>query len=90
MTLKDEVMSIIKNNDILNEIYEDKTGCFRNITIQNIDFSNNADMIVSMIEMLAIQSKIYDTLLNDIAEFGDQNLLNKCRKDIMKILSVEE
>ena len=54
-------------------------------------YINNSDnKLITMIEMLASQSVIYDKLLNNIAQFGNPELIKKCSEDIKSVFSGNE
>ena len=53
-------------------------------------FKIEPSKIASMIGMLASQAVIYDKLLNNIAQYGDKNLIDKCNSDINSVFACEE
>ena len=86
--VEDIINDSIENDPIVKECYEDQGGCFKNIIIPSI--INSDDKLRTMINMLASQSAIYDKLLNNIAQFGNQELIRICKNDVDSIFSCEE
>lgn len=88
--MKDMIMKIIETNPAAKRAYEDNEGCFRNIIVPRLIECDSDSILEFMISMLATQSSIYDTILNNIAQLGDKELIKKCNDDIQKIFSSEE
>jgi hypothetical protein len=83
--VEDVINNAIENDPIIKQCYEDQGGCFKNIIVPSI--MNSESKIASMIAMLASQAIIYDKLLNNIAQYGDKELIKKCNDDITKVFT---
>ena len=86
--VEDTINDSIENDPVVKQCYEDQGGCFKNIIIPSVINSN--DKLRTMISMLASQAVIYDKLLNNIAQYGDKNLIDKCNSDINSVFACEE
>jgi len=90
MSIKDKINTLIENDPIVKEIYDKNDGCFRNVVMPCIMNTNNDnETLVITINSLASLSKICDALLNNVAQFGTKELIDKCNYDIQSILSEE-
>lgn len=83
--VEDLIENAIENDPIIKQCYEDQGGCFKNIIVPSI--LNSESKIASMICMLASQAVIYDKLLNNIAQYGDKELIQKCNNDINAVFN---
>lgn len=86
--VEDTVNDAIENDPIIKQCYEDQGGCFKNIIVPGIMDSD--DKLRTMISMLASQAIIYDKLLNNIAQYGDKELIAKCNSDINNVFACDE
>lgn len=89
MTMTDKIMTIIMNDPVTEEIFQETGGCFRNIVCNTLMECNNDNVLETSISMLAIQCKLYDIVLNNIAQFGNEELIKKCRNGINAIFPEE-
>ena len=87
MTMTDKIMTIIMSEDVTKDIFNDKDGCFGNIAVNTLMECNNDNVLETSIHMLAMQCKLYDTLINNIAKYGSKELIEKCNNDINSVLS---
>ena len=83
--VEDTLNNAIENDPLIKQCYEDQGGCFKNIIVPSI--MNSESRIASMICMLASQAVIYDKLLNNIAQYGDKELIKKCNDDINNVFN---
>lgn len=90
MTMTDKIMTIIMSNPITEKIYHENNSCFSSIAANTLMECNDDNVLETSIHMLAMQCKLYDTVLNNIAQFGSKELIEKCREDVNNILSVED
>lgn len=90
MHIREYITKMIETNPIVKDIYENSGGCFKHIVLPRIMASDDDHIIEELIIMLATQSAVYDVMLNNIAQFGNQELIKKCSEDINKIYSSEE
>ena len=90
MTIKEQILNFIENDRITKAIHENDEGCFKNIVVPKIKESDDDNVLEIVISMLAMQTAIYDSLLNNIAQFGNKELINKCNSDINNIFTLEE
>ena len=90
MTIKEQIIDFIENDKITKAIYENNEGCFKNIVVPRIKETEDDKVLETVISMLAVQTTIYDSLLNNIAQFGDKVLIDKCNNDINNIFTLEE
>ena len=90
MNIKKQILNFIENDEITKSIYENNEGCFKNIVVPTIKKVEKDMVLETVIGMLAIQTAIYDSLLNNIAQFGNKELINKCNSDINNIFTLEE
>ena len=86
MTIKEQIMEIIENYSNIKEISEDNKECFKNIVLPAINNAKEEDVLYTVIMMLITQTAIYDSILNNIAQFGSRELIEKCNKDINNII----
>ena len=84
MGIKDRIIDYIKSNEAISE---DKDGSFFNTIIPAIEKCNEDSIIENIIDILIVQSALYDTLLNNISVFGDKILIKRCIDDITELLS---
>lgn len=90
MTIKEKIELIIKTEPIVKENYENNGGCFKNIIMPVIENSNDDGILYDLITMLSLQCSLYDAVLNNIAQFGSEELARKCKEDISRIASFNE
>ena len=90
MTIKEQIMDIIKNEPGIKDTCEDNTGCLKNIIIPAIENADDDQVLKIVIDMLISHSIMYDMLINNIAVLGSGKLIEKCNKDINSILIPEE
>lgn len=83
--VEDIINDAIENDPMIKQCYDDEGGCFKNIIVPSIINSN--DKLRTMIGMLASQAVIYDKLLNNIAQYGDKELIKKCNDDINNVFN---
>ena len=88
--MKNMIMNIIENDPIIKQIYENDNSCFKNILVPRLIECDSDNILEVMLCMIASQSALYDALINNIAQFGDKELIKKCNDSIQKILSSEE
>lgn len=86
MTIKEKIEEIIKTEPIVKEIY-DENGSFKNVIMPVIENSDDNTLLYDLITMLALQCSLYDTVLDNIAKFGNEELIKKCREDLNNIVS---
>ena len=86
MTMTDKIMEIIMSNPLTEKIYHEKNNCFSSIVANTLMECNNDNVLETSINMLALQCKLYDIVLNNIAQFGSKELIEKCRNDVNNIL----
>lgn len=88
MTIKEQIKVIIENDPTTKEIYENDGGCFKNIVMEDIINENDDQLIlIRMVTRLAMLSEIYDRLLDNMAQFGNEELIQKCQSDICTVFS---
>ena len=88
--MKNKIIEIIENNPVIKQIYENNEGCFKNVIVSRIKESDDDKVLEDVMEMLALQCELYDTLLNNIAKFGSKELIKKCNEDINNIFASED
>lgn len=88
MTIKEQIKVIIENEPTVKEIYENNDGCFKNIVMEGITNEDDDQLIlIRMVIRLAMLSEMYDRLLDNIAQFGNTELIQKCQSDICTVFS---
>lgn len=89
MTIKEKIKKIIEDESIVKDIYENG-GCFKNIIIPVIENSNDDELLYDLITITALQCQLYDTVLDNIAQLGSEELIKKCRADLSSMISDSE
>ena len=89
MTIKEKIEEIIKVEPIVKGIYENDSGSFKNVIVPVIENSDDNAILYDLITMLALQCSLYDTVLDNIAKFGNKELIEKCREDLKTIVQIE-
>lgn len=90
MTIKEKTLEFINSDSLVSEIYKSNGG-FKNVIYPVIKDTEDDDQVLySLITMLALQSTIYDGVLDVVAEFGNKELTEKCRNVVMDITGVNE
>ena len=84
---KEKIKSIIENDPDIKQIYENDAGCFKNIIVPIILEADDVD--TAILGLLASQASVYDKLLNNIAQYGSKELIEKCTNDINNVFSQE-
>ena len=88
MTIKEQIKVIIENEPTVKEIYENNDGCFKNIVMEGITNEDDDQLIlIRMVIRLAMLSEMYDRLLDNMAQFGNEELIQKCQSDICTVFS---
>lgn len=87
--MEEKIMEIIESDSLMKQIYEDNEGCFRNIIASTLIKCNEDDVLKIAINMLAVQCKLYDILLNNIAVLGSKELIEKSHNDMNNIFNNE-
>ena len=91
MSKKIKIMEIIEKDPIAKEIYENNSDCFENVVLHEIEKYDNEDKAFEhIIFMLLSLSALYDKLLNNIAQYGNKELIEKCASDINSIYTIKE
>ena len=90
MTVKEQIKQIIETDDNIKNIYNNNDGSFRNVIMPAIENSHDDNTLKDLINILAMQCLMYDTLLENIAQLGDKVLIKKCRHDINNLFTLEE
>jgi len=85
--IKERIKFILEEDPEVKQVYDNNEGCFKNIIIPSIMDSDNE--IHTMISILAAQAVMYDRLLNNIAQYGDKELIKKCNEDIHNVFAQE-
>lgn len=85
-----KIMEIIENDPVVKQIYENNGGCFKNVIVPRLMECNEDNELETTIMMLAMQTAIYDTLLDNIAQYGSKDLIKKCNTDIDNLFKLEE
>ena len=90
MSIKEQIIDFIEKDSVLKDIYENNESCFKNIVFPRIKESDDDKVLETVIYMLAMQCEIYDVLLNNIAQFGNKELIIKSNNDINNIITLED
>ena len=90
MSIKEQIIDFIEKDSVLKGIYENNESCFKNIVFPRIKESDDDKVLETVIYMLAMQCEIYDVLLNNIAQFGNKELIIKSNNDINNIITLED
>ena len=86
----EQVKEIIEYDETVKAL-TNENGCFKNIVIPILEeATTNHSVLKLLITTLAHQCALYDTLINNISQFGSKELIEKCKKDITEILNMEE
>ena len=85
MTIKEQIMQSIKSDPTL---YEDKEGIFFNVILPAIESSDEDSIVENILCMLIAQCKMHDTLMDNISRYGNNMLIEKCRKDLLALLDI--
>lgn len=89
MNIKEKIAELLEDSIIKDE-HDEISGCFKNIVLPSIMETNDDDeTLIIIINSLLCLSEIYDSLLDNIAKFGSQELIKKCGSDIQNIFQSE-
>lgn len=83
------ITEIIQKDPELKQIY-DTNGCFKFVVAPKLLEADKENELITAIRLLATLSETYEMLIETIAQHGNEEFKNKCRKALNELLESEE
>lgn len=89
--MKEKIMQIIESDPETKQIYDTNGDCFKNVILPIIEtYDDEEEAFKHIVFTLVSLAAAYDSLINNIAQSNDPELIIKCNNDINAIYSCED